>query len=113
MYKTREKYYIIIMSFKNDKEYHAALENFVRLRNDKNTPVLTLERMYDSFVEEEYSRMQDAAINCWLDDTIADEVFSDIFLSEQDLRLKAISFLDEKMLPHAEKIVNGEIQSEE
>lgn len=100
------------MSFKNDKEYHDALENYVRLRNDKSTPVLTLEQMYDSFVEEEYSRMQDAAINCWLDNTIADEVFSSIFLSEQDLRLKAISFLDEKLLPQAEQIVNGE-KSEE
>lgn len=113
MYKTCEKYYIIIMSFKNDKEYHDALENFVRLRNDKSTPVLTLEQMYDSFVEEEYSRMQDAAIECWLDGTIADEIFSNIFLNEQDLRLRAITFLDEKMLPHAEKVVNGEIQSEE
>lgn len=101
------------MSFKNDKEYHDALENFVRLRNDKSTPVLTLEQMYDSFVEEEYSRMQDAAIECWLDGTIADEIFSNIFLNEQDLRLRAITFLDEKMLPHAEKVVNGEIQSEE
>lgn len=101
------------MSFKNDEEYHNALENYVRLRNDKSTPVLTLEQMYDSFVEEEYARMQDAAINCWLDNTINDEIFSNIFLSEQDLRLRAITFLDEKMLPHAEKIVNGEIQSEE
>jgi antitoxin component HigA of HigAB toxin-antitoxin module len=31
MYKTHEKYYIIIMSVKNDEEYHAALENFVKL----------------------------------------------------------------------------------
>jgi len=113
MYKTHEKYYIIIMSFKNDEEYHAALENFVRLRKDKNTPVLTLEEMYDSFVEEEYSRMQDAAINSWLDGAIIDEVFSDLFLNEFELKSKAIIFLDEKMLPHAEKIVNGEIQSEE
>lgn len=112
MYKTREKYYIIIMSFKNDKEYHAALENYVRLRNDKSTPVLTLEQMYDSFVEEEYSRMQDAAIYSWLDNMIADEVFSNIFLNEQDLRLRAITFLDEKMIPHAEQVVNGE-KSEE
>ena len=113
MYKTHEKYYIIIMSFKNEQEYHAALENFVRLRKDKNTPVLTLEEMYDSFVEEEYSRMQDAAINAWLDGTILDEIFSNLFLNEFELKSKAIMFLDEKMLPHAEKIVNGEIQSEE
>ena len=46
MYKTHEKYYIIIMNFKNDKEYLAALKNFVKLRNDKNTPVLTLAKMY-------------------------------------------------------------------
>ena len=46
MYKTREKYYIIIMNNKNDKEYLAALKNFVKLRNDKNTPVLTLAEMY-------------------------------------------------------------------
>lgn len=97
------------MSFKNDEEYHAALENFVRLRNDKNTPVLTLEEMYDSFVEEEYKRMQDVAINSWLDDTLADEAFSDLFLNEYELKSRAITFLDEKMLPHAEKIVNGEI----
>ena len=101
------------MSFKNEQEYHAALENFVRLRKDKNTPVLTLEEMYDSFVEEEYSRMQDAAINAWLDGTILDEIFSNLFLNEFELKSKAIMFLDEKMLPHAEKIVNGEIQSEE
>lgn len=113
MYKTCEKYYIIIMSFKNEEEYHAALENFVRLRNDKNTPVLTLEEMYDSFVEEEYKRMQDAALNSWLDNLIVDEVFSDLFLNEYELKSKAIMFLDEKMLPHTEKIVNGEIQSEE
>lgn len=31
MYKTREKYYIIIMSVKYDKEYTATLENFVKL----------------------------------------------------------------------------------
>lgn len=97
------------MSFKNDEEYHAALENFVRLRKDKNTPVLTLEEMYDSFVEEEYKRMQDAALNSWLDNIITDEVFSDLFLNEYELKSKAIIFLDEKMLPHAEKIVNGEI----
>lgn len=101
------------MSFKNDEEYHAALENFVRLRNDKSTPVLQLEELYDSLVEEEYSRMQDAAIISWLDNTIADEVFSDLFLNEYELKSKAIIFLDEKLLPHAEKIVNGEIQSEE
>lgn len=101
------------MSFKNEEEYHAALENFVRLRNDKNTPVLTLEEMYDSFVEEEYKRMQDAALNSWLDNLIVDEVFSDLFLNEYELKSKAIMFLDEKMLPHTEKIVNGEIQSEE
>ena len=109
MYKTHEKYYIIIMSFKNDEEYHNALENFVRLRKDKNTPVLTLEKMYDSFVEEEYKRMQDAFLNAWLDGTILDEIFSDVFLNEYELKSKAIIFLDEKMLPHAEKIVNGEI----
>lgn len=97
------------MSFKNDEEYHAALENFVRLRKDKNTPVLTLEEMYDSFVEEEYRKMQDLAINNWLDDTLTDEVFSDLFLNEYELKSRAIMFLDEKMLPHAEKIVNGEI----
>lgn len=113
MYKTREKYYIIIMSFKNEEEYHAALENFVRLRKDKNTPVLQLEEMYDSFVEEEYKQMQNVTINSWLDDKIADEVFSDLFLNEYELKSRAIMFLDEKMLPHAEKIVNGEIQSEE
>ena len=88
------------MSFKNDKEYTAALENFVKLRNDKNTPVLTLEEMYDSFVEEEYNRMQDSAINHWLNDVIIDEVFSDLFLNE-------------KMRTNAEKIVNIKIQSEE
>jgi hypothetical protein len=69
--------------------------------------------MYDSFVEEEYKKMQDLAINNWLDNTIADEVFSDLFLNEYELKSRAIMFLDEKMLPHAEKIVNGEIQSEE
>ena len=69
--------------------------------------------MYDSFVEEEYKRMQDAALNSWLDGLIVDEVFSNIFLNEYELKSKAIIFLDEKMLPHAEKIVNGEIQSEE
>ena len=88
------------MSFKNDIEYTAALENFVKLRNDKNTPVLTLEKMYDSFVEEEYNRMQDSAINHWLNDVIIDEVFSDLFLNE-------------KMRTNAEKIVNIKIQSEE
>lgn len=101
------------MSFKNDKEYHIAIENFVKLRNDKNTPVLTLEEMYDSFVKEEYNRMQDAAINRWLNGLIIDEVFSDIFLNEYELELWAIIFLDEKMSTHAEKIVNREIQSEE
>lgn len=101
------------MSFKNDEEYHAALENFVRLRKDKNTPVLTLEELYDSLVEEEYKRMQDAALNSWLDNMIADEIFSNLFLSEDDLKTRAIIFLDEKLLPHAEKIVNGEIKCEE
>lgn len=113
MYKTREKYYIIIMSFKNDKEYHVELENFVKLRNDKNIPVLTLEEMYDFFVEEENNRLQDASINSQLDGLIIDEVFSDLFLNEYELESKAIIFLDEKMLTHAEKIVNSEIQSEE
>ena len=100
MYKIREKYYIIIMNFKNDKEYLAALKNFVKLRNDKNTPVLTLDEMYDSFVEEEYNRMQDAAIDRWLDGLIIDEVFSTLFLNE-------------KMRTNAEKIVNIKIQREE
>lgn len=100
MYKTHEKYYIIIMNFKNDKEYIAALKNFVKLRNDKNTPVLTLDEMYDSFVEEEYNRMQDAAIDRWLDGLIIDEVFSTLFLNE-------------KMRTNAEKIVNIKIQREE
>ena len=100
MYKTREKYYIIIMNFKNDKEYIAALKNFVKLRNDKNTPVLTLDEMYDSFVEEEYNRMQDAAIDRWLNGLIIDEVFSTLFLNE-------------KMRTNAEKIVNIKIQREE
>lgn len=113
MYKTHEKYYIIIMSFKNDKEYHDALENFVRLRKDGSTPVLTLEELYDALVEEEYKRMQDAAIISWLDNMIDDVVFSNLFLDEDNLRTRAIIFLDEKLLPHAEKIVNGEIQSEE
>ena len=88
------------MSFKNDIEYTTALENFVKLRKDKNTPVLTLEEMYDSFVEEEYNRMQDSAIDRWLNDLIIDEVFSDLFLNE-------------KMRTNAEKIVNIKIQSEE
>ena len=96
------------MNFKNEEEYYAALENFVRLRNDKNTSVLTLEEMYDSFVEEEYKRMQDAALNCWLDNLIADEIFSDLFLNEYELKSKAIMFLDEKLLPNAEKFVNDE-----
>ena len=113
MYKTREKYYIIIMNFKNDKEYIAALKNFVKLRNDKNTPVLTLAEMYDSFVKEEYNRMQDSVLNSWLDGLIIDDVFSDLFLNEYELESKAIIFLDEKMLTHVEKIVNSEIQSEE
>ena len=100
MYKTREKYYIIIMIYKTTKEYRQALKQFARLRKDYSTPVLTLDEMYDSFVEEEYNRMQDAAIDRWLNGLIIDEVFSTLFLNE-------------KMRTNAEKIVNIKIQREE
>lgn len=101
------------MIFKNDEEYYTAIENFVRLRKNENTPVSVLDELYDALIEEEYSRWQDTAINSWIDCCINNEVFSDLFLNEFELRSKAIMFLEEKMIPHAEQIINGEIQSEE
>lgn len=97
------------MQFKNSEEYHRAVEKFVKMRRDKNSPVLELEEMYDSFVEYEYNVAQDVALNEWLDNRLNDARFSDSFLNTEILKNYAINFLETKIIPFAEKVVDGKV----
>lgn len=84
MYKTREKYYIIIMIYKTTKEYRQALEQFARLRKDYSTSVLELDELYQKLIDTEKDRQLDCVINLWLDDECYAELFYAAFYNEND-----------------------------
>jgi hypothetical protein len=84
VYKTREKYYIIIMIYKTTKEYRQALEQFARLRKDYSTSVLELDELYQKLIDTEKDRQLDRVINLWLDNECCDELFYAAFYDEND-----------------------------
>jgi hypothetical protein len=84
VYKTREKYYIVIMIYKTTKEYRQALEQFARLRKDYSTSVLELDELYQNLIDTEKDRQLDYVINRWLDDESHAELFYDVFYDEND-----------------------------
>lgn len=84
MYKTHEKYYIIIMIYKTTKEYRQVLTQFARLRKDYSTPVLELDKLYQNLIDTEKDRQLDYVINRWLDDESHAELFYAAFYDEND-----------------------------
>lgn len=84
MYKTREKYYSILMIYKTTKEYRQVLKQFARLRKERTTPVLELEELYQNLIDTEKDRQLEYVINLWLDDESYAELFYAAFYDEND-----------------------------
>lgn len=98
-----EKYYIIYMIYKNSEEYHQELERFVKLRKDRSTPVAVLEELYQNLIDTEIDIEQDTVINLWLDDQISGKSFAQFFFV--DCEERSIAFLEDRLIPCAEEIV--------
>lgn len=96
------------MKYKNNTEYYAALATYIKLRKCYDFLTEKLAKMSESFVNHEYSTMQDELIDKWLDGSISNEKFTRLFNDEQALKATAIDFLNEQLLPHIEKSINNE-----
>lgn len=96
------------MIYKNIEEYHQELERFVKLRKDRSTPVAVLEELYQNLIDTEIDVEQDTAINLWLDDKISGKSFAQFFFV--DCEERAITFLEDHVIPSVEDIVNDGLQ---
>lgn len=96
------------MKYKNHNEYYAVLATYVKLRKCYDVLTERLAKLSESFIEHEYSEMQDALIDKWLNDDISAEKFTHLFNDEQLLKSKAIDFLNEQLLPYVEKSIDNE-----
>lgn len=95
------------MKYKNNTEYYKALATYVKLRKCYDILTEKLAKMSESFIEQEYGEMQDALIDKWLNGSISNEKFTNLFNDEQSLKANAIDFLNEQLLPYVEQSINN------